>query len=296
VRKPSKLEQQLAQLHGNPSPELVQAAMGSKNGILVAAAVPHATDPELLAPAFHDLLVDGAKRDPSCRGKVAIARALHDRDEWHELFAAGLAHVQKEGGVDTAGELRGICGLAHAHMGRADALDVLADLLADPERTTRVAAAQGLGDAGRADAAALLRYKLRIGDAEGEVIGACCEALLHLQRDAALPFVAALLRSPTDDVAALALAESRLPAALPLLRTWVAGSLAATRRAIGYLALALTRAAHDDLLDVIRTADRPDALAAAKALATFKDDPALCDRIRDAAPRRLRDEIEALLR
>ena len=48
MRKPSKLEQQLAVLHGSPSPDEVRAAMRSKNGLLIAAAVPHAETAELL--------------------------------------------------------------------------------------------------------------------------------------------------------------------------------------------------------------------------------------------------------
>lgn len=294
MRKPSRFDQQLATLRGSPSPDDVRAALRSKNGILVAAAVPHAHAPDL-AGAFATLVEDGAKRDPICRGKIAIARALHDRDEWSEVFVTGLTHVQMEAGADTAAELRGICGLAHAHFGRPDALDVLAELLADPEVPTRIAAAQGLGDTGRADASALLRYKLRTGDAHGEVIGAAAAALLHLQREQALPFVAALMRPPHDDAIALALAESRLPDAVPLLREWLGHTGAETRRAIGYLALALTRAAHDDLLAVIRDGAHADALAAAKALATFRDDPAVREAVLAAAPRALRAEIAALL-
>lgn len=294
MRKPSRFDQQLAALRGSPSPDDVRAALRSKNGILVAAAVPHGTAPDLEA-AFMPLLDDAAKRDPICRGKIAIARALHERDEWSDVFVAGAAHVQMEAGVDTAAELRGICGLAHAHFSRPDALDVLADLLADPEVPTRIAAAQALGDAGRADASALLRYKLRLGDTHGEVVGAAAGALLHLQRDRALPFIAALLVPPHDDVIALALAESRLPAALPPLRDWVGRTRAETRRAIGYLALALTRAANEDLIAVVRDGDRADALAAAKALATFRDDPTVRDALVAAAPRALRKEIEALI-
>ncbi|MBV8757148.1 MAG: hypothetical protein JO257_07740 [Deltaproteobacteria bacterium] len=294
MRKPSRFDQQLALLRGSPSPEDVRAALRSKNGILVAAAVPHGNAPELSA-AFATLLVDAVKRDPICRGKTAIARALHDRDEWSEIFVTGLTHVQMEAGVDTAAELRGICGLAHARFMRPDALDVLAELLADVEVPTRIAAAQGLGDTGRADASALLRFKLRTGDAHGEVIGAAASALLHVQRERALAFVTALLVPPHDDAIALALAESRLPDALPALRDWVGRTLAETRRAIGYVALALTRMANDDLLAVIRDGDRADALAAAKALATFRDDPSIRDAILTATPRALREEIDALL-
>jgi hypothetical protein len=299
VRKPSKLEQQLAALHANPSPDEVRAALRSKQGLLIAAAVRHAVDTADLAAAFGSLLEDPVKRDPVCRGKVAVARALHERDDWHDLFIAGVRHVQKEpalgGPVDTAGELRGICGIAYAHNRRPDALDVLADLLADPEPVARIAAAQGLGDSGRPDASALLRFKLHIGDVHGEVIAGCCESLLAIQRTEAVPFVARLLDSEHDEVAALALAGSRLPEALDPLRAWVERVLPEVRRRVGYLALALTRIAHDELLAIVRTGDRADALAAARALATFKEDPAMRDALVGATPRALRKEIDSLL-
>jgi hypothetical protein len=60
--------------------------------------------------------------------------------------------------------------------------DVLAALLADPERTARVGAAQGLGDAGRPDASALRRFKLLAGDAEPEVVSALARVDVATQR------------------------------------------------------------------------------------------------------------------
>ena len=126
------------------------------------------------------------------------------------MFARGVAFAQPEpaygGPVDTAGELRAICGLAYAHAGRPDALDVLAGLLADPDRSARIAAAQGLGDAGRCDASALLRYKTLAGDR-----------------------------------------------------------------------------ANAKLVEIVRTSERADAVAAAKALATFVADPPIAAKIREAA-------------
>jgi hypothetical protein len=299
VRKPSKLEQQLAVLHGAPSPDQVRAALRSKQGLLIAAAVRHSTDSAELPGAFRSLLEDGAKRDPVCRGKVAIVRALHERDEWDDVFVAGVRCVQKEpalgGPVDTAGELRGICGIAYAHNRRPDALDVLADLLADPEPVARIAAAQGLGDSGRPDASALLRFKLHIGDAHADVIAGSCESLLAIQREDAVGFVADLLHGEHDEVAALALAGSRLPEARAPLHAWIERVLPEVRRRVGYLALALTRMAHEDLLEIVRTGDRADAIAAAGALATFKEDPSVREALHAAAPRALRKEIEALL-
>jgi len=164
---------------------------------------------------------------------------------------------------------------------------VLADLLADPERTTRVAAAQALGDAGRPDATALLRFKVRAGDEEPAVLAACFESLFALAREASYGFVVRLLAAHDEraEVAALALGGARLAQAFDALTAWCIGCAPEQRHRIGYLALALLRApaATDYLIDAIRTHGRVDAVAAARALATFKDDATLVAQIRAAA-------------
>ncbi|MGE5180504.1 MAG: HEAT repeat domain-containing protein, partial [Acidobacteriota bacterium] len=178
-------------------------ALRSKTGTKVASACKHVAEhPELadeLVPAFARLTEQGAKRDPGCHGKLAIARALHELERWEdEVFAAGVRLVQKQPGpCDAAGELRGVCGLAFAHFGRGDAVEVLAELLADPERGARLGAARALGDAGRFEAGALLRFKLLAGDEAPEVVTACLESLLHL--DATAVELAIRLLPPHDD-------------------------------------------------------------------------------------------------
>lgn len=290
----------------------LRAALRGTSGFLVAAAARRVEDDRLealvpeLAPAFERLREDAVKRDPGCRGKLAIARALHALDHWEDrVFVAGLTLEQREGWGqdDTAAELRGVCGLAHAHFARADALDVLAALLADRQRTTRLAAAQALGDAGRPDATALLRFKLLLGDEEPAVLSACCEALFALARDASYGFVVQLLAAHDEraEVAALALGGARFAAAFEPITAWCVGASLEQRHRIGYLALALLRTepATAYLLDAIRTHGRRDAVAAARALATFKDDAGLMERIRAATREQrdpaARDEIAELL-
>jgi hypothetical protein len=295
------IEQRVAELRGlDPaapaSLDKLRTALGGTSGFLVAAAAKlvedHRVEPLVaeLAPAFERLRDDAVKRDPGCRGKLAIARALHALDHWDDrVFVAGLSHAQREGWGqdDTAAELRGVCGLAHAHFARADALDVLAGLLADRERATRLAAAQALGDAGRPDATALLRFKLLVGDDEPAVLSACCEALFALAREPSYDFVVKLLAAHDEraEVAALALGGARFAAAFEPLTAWCVGASPEQRHRIGYLALALLRAepANAYLLDAIRTHGRQGAVGAARALATFQSDAALVDRIRAAA-------------
>ena len=298
---PRTIEERIAELRAldpaaTASRDKLRTALRATTGMVVAAAAKIVEDHHLeplvaeLAPAFERLCDDAVKRDPACRGKLAIARALHALDHWDDrVFVAGLSHVQREGWGqdDTAADLRGVCGIAHAHFARGDALDVLAGLLADRERSTRLAAAQGLGDTGRPDATALLRFKLLLGDDEPAVLSACVEALLALARDASYPFLRRLLADHDEraEVAALALGSARMADAFESITAWCMGATAEQRHRIGYLALALLRAepATDYLLDAIRSHGRRDAVAAARALATFKDDAALVERIEAAA-------------
>lgn len=289
----------------------LRTALRSPTGAIAAAAAAlveqHRLEPLVaeLAPAFERLCEDGVKRDPACRGKLAIARALHGLDHWDDrVFVAGIGYVQREGWgqEDTAAELRGVCGLAHAHFARDDALDVLAGLLGDPERTTRLAAAQAIGDTGRPDATALLRFKLGVGDDEPQVISACIESLFALAREPSYGFVVGLLAGRDDraEVAALALGGGRFAQAFEPLVGWCIGAQTEQRHRVGYLALALLRAepATEYLLDAIRSHGAADALAAGRALATFKDDANLADRVRAAAHHQrdpaARHEIAAL--
>jgi hypothetical protein len=293
----------------------LRAALQSPTGFVVAAAAAIVEDHRLeplvgeLAPAFERLCEDGVKRDPGCRGKFAIAHALHALDHWEDrVFVAGLRYVQREGWSergepdDMAAGLRGACGMAHAHFARGDALDVLAALLGDPEQATRVAAAQAIGDTGRPDATALLRFKLLVGDKEPQVASACIESLFALARDGSYDFVVGLLAGHDEraEVAALALGSARFAQAFEPLTAWCTGARPEQRHVVGYLALALLRSepATGYLLEAIRSHGAADALAAARALATFKEDASVAERVRAAAEQQkapaTRREIAAL--
>lgn len=291
-----------------PDPEAVREALRSKTGAVVALGARIVAGRELrglldeLGPAFTRLCERPAERDPGCRGKVAIAKALRALDEWEdEVFVPGVALAQHEpvwgGREDTAAELRAECAMAFAHAGRSDALEVLADLLADGERAARAGAAQALGDTGRPDAVSLLRFKVRIGDPEPDVVATCLGSILALAPRSSLPFFQTLLavRDERAEAAAIALGSSRLSAAVPLLLRYCEEATTEARERTGYLALALLRddVANDSLLGVVRNGELPDAVAAAKALATFRDDARLAARLRAAAEGRERAVLEA---
>ncbi len=289
----------------------LREALGSANGTLVGIAAKaiaehrlHELVPELVT-AFASLCGDEAtKRDPSCRGKIAIARALVELEQWEpDVFVRGLGITQIEGfdPDDTAAAVRGLCGIAHARLLRPDAADILAELLADKWRTARLAAAQGIGDLGRADLTALLRFKLLQKPDDPDVESACLDSLLSIARDSSIEFIVRLLDGHDDraELAALALGGTRDARALePLLlyAQTVRGS-----RATAYLAIALLRldAATATLLGRVRTSGRADALDAARALATFRDDPIALRDLKAAIASRaeapLRRELEALL-
>src|SRR5688500_8347420 len=81
----------------------LRAALQVTTGFVVAVAAKLVEEHRLeaavaeLAPAFTRLCEHGAKRDPGCRGKLAIARALHALDHWDDdVFVVGLTYVQTE--------------------------------------------------------------------------------------------------------------------------------------------------------------------------------------------------------
>lgn len=250
-----------------------------------------------LPEAFTRLLEDPIKRDPGCRGKAAIARAL-DRAELREVevFLRGVGHVQREpvwgGRVDTAAELRGICGMALVHARAERALVAVALLLADPEPRARIAAARALAASGdRTVAEPLLRLRIAIGEAEGEVLGECFAALLEFVGADGIDDVAAYLRhadATLAEAAALALGGSRLPGAFAALRAADASLVGAASRRIRLLAIALLRdpEAWAWLLEQIERGSEAIATDAIDALATFRHDAELVARVRAAVVER----------
>lgn len=293
---------ELAALARDPSAAVgeIKKALRSKTGLIAAAAAGLVADGGLielageLSAAFARMCEDGNRRDPGCRAKVAIARALLELTEWgDDVFEVGIRTVQREPvwsdppTVDTAAELRGLCAIVYARLGHGEAIEVIAEVLADPERAARLGAARALGDSGRFEAIPLLRFKARIGDAEGEVTAAVFGSLLALDGgDQSVAYVARFLEEGdewTAESAALALGESRLESAVPHLIEWCEAAVSAERRRVGFLALALARIdrATDHLLSVI--AKEIGAELAVAALGTFAHDSDLAGRVRAAA-------------
>lgn len=311
-----RFDQQLAALqravrdpHDPKARARVIEALQGNSGLLVALATTAAVagdedDPvidrallERLPAAFERLMHDPVQRDPQCRGKAAIAKALRRAEaQGDEVFLAGVRHVQNEpvwgGRVDTAAELRGVCLMALIEGHHPRAMVEAAHLLADPQAAARTAAARALGCSGQAEVAEpLLRLRVQAGEDDAEVLGECLHALLQLAPRSSLDYVAGFLGGPDDiaaEAAALALGESRLPSALPPLLQQAGRSVGKGRRRVVLLAIALLRAEEGwaYLLQLIEQGPPSAAAEALEALAAFRHDERLRERVLATVQRR----------
>jgi HEAT repeat protein len=301
------LEQQLAELNalrdGPDTPDARAAlakALDATRAPLAAAAANIIGEAELagfapaLVTAFARFIELPAKSDAGCVAKTSCARALYRLGERAtEVFLRGIGHVQMEpvwgGQQDTAIELRGTCALGLVRAGYPDALVELAELLADEEPMARVAAAQAIAYSERADIGVpLLRMKARLGDDDPRVTAACFSALFSLSPELSLHYVAGFLdadKVEVQEAALIALGESRLPAALPVLQSFIARLTATGVRAVAFTAVGLLRseAGWDYLLTTIRDGGRAAAQEALDTLATYRGDEKLRDRALTAA-------------
>ncbi len=285
-----------------PAIGLIRKSIATRSNFLVAKAARLAEEnqlaefvPELIA-AFERFFVNAEKADPQCWAKNALSRALSKlgcRDK--DVFLRGLHHHQMEpvwgGRSDSAGALRANC--AHALMGcegliAHDILLLLLDLMADADKAVRVEAVRAIAQLDDM-AVPVLRLRALIPGEDPEVLSVCFSALLAINRDASIAFVARFLELGDDAAAeaAFALAETHEPAALAGLlnlrqhptpattEPWYAGVLLS--------AIALTRLPHavTYLMALIESEDR-DAPAAIEALAKLSPGAELRARITQA--------------
>jgi HEAT repeat protein len=231
-----------------------------------------------------------AKADPSCIAKKAIARALVGLDcNDASFYIAGLSYRQPEpvwgGTVDTAVDVRCSCAMGLVASGHPRALVELAELLSDLEPPARAGAVRAIACGNPREAELLLRGKILAGDEEPAVIGECFTALLSVEPDESIAFVARYLRHPDEELrelAALALGESRLPSALPHLETaWTDVLLSdGFRRALLRAAAAhRSEAAFDWLLAIVAEARSKVAAEIVEALAIYKHNSKLARRL-----------------
>lgn len=256
----------------------------------------HERIPDLLQ-AYPRFTVHPVKRDPKCIAKQAIARALVALDcQNQDFFLQGIRYRQLEpvwgGSADAAIDVRCSCAMGLVASGYPRAIQELTELLDDPEWRARAGAARAISCGHPGEAEALLRFKVRVGDAEPEVIGECFAGLMAIAPEECVSLVAGHMADANDgirDLAALALGESRHPRALDQLRAaWDTDTLNTEFRSVLLRAAALHRseAAFDWLIHIIAEGSRTHADVAAEALAVYERNTKLIERVQAALAKR----------
>jgi HEAT repeat protein len=282
--------------------EALRKALADRHFMVVARAATlsgekllHELIPDLTS-AYTRLVHDPVKRDPLCKAKNAIARALVTLECTDiGFYQAGIRYRQLEpvwgGRADTATDIRSCCAMGLAASGHPRAVAQLTGLLADPEVEVRCGAARAISCGNPFEAEAVLRLKVQLGDQEPQVIGECFGALLAIAPEHSVPFVAAYLKQKDEalqEYAALALGESRRPEAFTSLHT--AWDELVNPQARGALiraaALHRSQAAFEWLLTIIESATARLATAAVDALAVYERNTKLIEQVKAAKARR----------
>jgi hypothetical protein len=299
ARKTEDCLEALSRLREDPTAPAARAEIGQylahKSNAVVAKAAKLAGEFELqdlrprLVEAFHRFMKDAAAADRGCAAKTAVVRALEALAAPEEaIYLTGIRHIQMEGSygppIDTAAALRSASALALVHMHHPDAVLHLVTLLVDREADARIGAVRALAWSGRPEVVPLLRLKVLAGDESVDVIAECFTALLALAPARSLDFVAGYLDSATAAVAeaaALALGQSREPAALDILKNrCAAGAGESLRRALfAGLALAREDSAFEFLFSLVETAPEKIAAQALSALAIYRHDERIRSRV-----------------
>lgn len=309
MAKARKLEEQLAalsKLRDDPtSPatlsELRRAIKGKSNHVaghaaeIAAEFYLDALVPDLVE-AFARFMVNPVKTDPQCVAKTAIVQALYRLDAREpEIFINGISHVQMEpvwgGQVDTAAPMRGYCALALVNIDPLGCMIPLAGLLADPEADARMSAAKAIGVSHNEAGIPLLRFKILMGDPHPQVMCDCFGALLKLDPEASLGFVAHYLddeQATIAEAAAIALGESHLAQAFGFLENAWEATFDRERRQSFLTGMAMLRQerAFIFLLELIENAAQVHADDAVQALDMYRYDDQIWQRVEQALRKR----------
>lgn len=285
----------------------IARALRLKNNHIVAAAASvaetwrEASCVDALAAAFEHFMTDPVKRDPGCVAKLAIVQALREIEHLREdLLLHAARHVQPEpvycGREDTAAPLRVAAASALAELLHPDADFVLADLIQDPEPRAREGATHILGELGGRTAQLLLRTKARASDPDAFITGTYLEALMKIDGEGSLDFVAEFLQDDEPAIveqAALAIGEAHLPESFPRLRKAYDAYIQDGDREPLLLGMALTRAEESVafLIDLVRDGRASMAVAAIKALELHKGDTARAQEVVKAAENRTEPDV-----
>ena len=322
VKDRAGIDEQLAALDALPSEReakiaVLQRALSDRHYRVAAKAARVAEEallyelvPQLLA-AYFRFLDKPLKSDPSCFAKKALTRALVALDCADvEFYRHGLQYRQLEpvwgGTADTAVDVRASCAMGLVASGYPRALVELTALLNDADAGARLGAVRAIACGNPREAELLLRAKALGGDAEPQIVGECFTGLLAVAPEESIPFVAGYLvhaDGALRELAALALGESRLDGALqPLKEAWSGVLVGAEFRRVLLRAAAAHRseAAFDWLLEIVAEAREPIAVAVIEALAPYKHNARLMQRLTGALTERgdeaLLERLAALAR
>jgi hypothetical protein len=295
AERPAKLEKLTRSLEGGQYRVVAKAARAAADALL------YELQTALLA-AYRRLLDRPTKTDPSCLAKKAILRALVALDcDDSRFFRDCLGYRQLEpvwgGTTDTAVDVRASAAMGLVATGYPRALVELTTLLNDVEAEARAGAVRAIACGNPREAELLLRSKVLAGDAEPHVLGECFTALLAVEPDESLGFVAGYL-SHTDDavreLAALALGDSRLDGVVPLLeQAWgqAVASPALRRTLVRAAAAHRSEAAVTWLADVVARQRSALVVEFLELLATYKHHAKLSARLRATLRERGDDDL-----
>jgi len=290
---------QLNELRADPTApaalQRITAALSDRSNLVAARAAEIVREAKIeallphVAATLRQFMVDPVKTDPGCAAKRAAAQALYElgADE-RDLLLDGARFEQHEPSwgkpIDTAAELRALCALALVRVGHPLQLEVLADHLADPEPQVRLSAARAIGYSGSDAGALLLRLKIRLGDAEEDVLAECFAQLGALAPARSIEFAKGFLDAPDESLrraAAFALGGSRNPAALRALTDRWEADFTPASRAFFIPAIAMHRSteARDFLIDRLEAAGPDLAAALIEGLSAYRHDPSVRQRV-----------------
>lgn len=231
------------------------------------------------------------REDKNCIAKTALIKALYELDYLEpKFYRDGIRYQQFEpvwgGRIDSAVDIR--CSSAFGLAASTDprAIFELLVLLSDAEAAARSAAVNAIALLNPLSAEIALRTKALQGDENAAVIGDCFAALLRVEPDYSVAFVAGFLDNEDEELreqAALTLGESRLETAFECLRDYYCeAELLGPFREVLLRAIALqgrTDYALNFLLNVIENEDRHSAAETLKALSIHQRDDKIRQRV-----------------
>lgn len=274
------LRQELGKALGNKSAFVIKKAAQ----LVAQAGVPELADS--MVAAFERLKAAGASADPGCDAKTAVLHALCQLEASRDAFyLAHLDFVQLDPGFgtpeETAGRLRGLCGLGLVRCRHPFVLEALTQLLVDPKAQTRLLAVQAVGESGEPGAIPLLRLQAA-NEEDEDVLLECLATLLALAPERTIPWLEKRYlakRGVTWELAVLALGQCRREEALQTLVGQERPDLLEAERKALYLAIASCRVegSMEFLLDRLDEHREP-ALA---ALEIYRSDEAVWERVQN---------------